>query len=205
MSALNYNISKRTRALVQLAVFAAIIILMSFTPIGFLRIGPISITLIPLPVAIGAVLLGQKGGAILGFVFGLVSFLQCFLGDPFGAVLIGVSPVLAAILLIVPRILCGWLPALLFDLIRRKSKSNTIPCLVASISCPLFNTLFFTIFLFFLFGTNAEVLDYIGAKDIFNIIAILLTTNALVEAGVGAVVGFPVSKALTHILPKAKQ
>ena len=36
-----------------------------------------------IPVVIGAMILGPAGGAVLGLVFGLTSFYQCFAGDPF--------------------------------------------------------------------------------------------------------------------------
>ena len=59
------------------ALLAALIVLLTFT-VGSLRIGPITITLNCLPVAIGAVLMGPLYGAILGLVFGLTSFLASF-------------------------------------------------------------------------------------------------------------------------------
>ena len=205
MSALNYNISKRTRTLVQLALLTAVIILMGFTPLGFLKIGTIEITFIVIPVAIGAVMLGQKGGAILGLVFGLVSFFQCFGYSQFGVFLFGINPFFTAILCIIPRILCGWLPGLLFEVINKKTKSNTVPCLVASLACPIFNTIFFVLFFILMFGMNPAVLEAFGTTTVFGIILGLVTLNAVIEASVGAVIGFSISKALTHILPKAKQ
>ena len=205
MSALNYNISKRTRTLVQLALLTAVIILMGFTPLGFLKIGTIEITFLVIPVAIGAIMLGQKGGAILGLVFGLVSFFQCFGYSQFGVLLFGINPWFTAILCIIPRVLCGWLPGLFFELISKKTKNNTVPCLVASLACPILNTILFVSFFILMFGTNAQILELFGTTSIFGIIVGLITLNALIEAGVGAVVGFSVGKALTHILPKAKQ
>ena len=205
MSALNYNISKKTRTLVQLALLTAVIILMGFTPLGFLKIGTIEITFLVIPVAIGAIMLGQKGGAILGLVFGLVSFFQCFGYSQFGVFLFGINPFFTAILCIIPRVLCGWLPGLFFELISKKTKSNTLPCIVASLACPILNTIFFVSFFILMFGMNASVLEAFGTDSIFGIILGLITLNALIEAGVGAVVGFSVGKALMHILPKAKQ
>ena len=205
MSALNYNISKKTRTLVQLALLTAVIILMGFTPLGFLKIGTIEITFLVIPVAIGAIMLGQKGGAILGLVFGLVSFFQCFGYSQFGVFLFGINPFFTAILCIIPRVLCGWLPGLFFELISKKTKSNTLPCIVASLACPILNTIFFVSFFILMIGMNASVLEAFGTDSIFGIILGLITLNALIEAGVGAVVGFSVGKVLTHILPKAKQ
>lgn len=64
--------------LVLTALLTALIIVMAFTPLGYLKAGAIEITFITIPVIIGAVLLGPVGGLFLGAVFGITSFIQCF-------------------------------------------------------------------------------------------------------------------------------
>ena len=59
------------------ALLAALIVLLTFT-VGSLRIGPLTITLNCLPLAVGAVFLGPLYGAILGLIFGLCSFFASF-------------------------------------------------------------------------------------------------------------------------------
>ena len=68
----------QTKQLTTLALMIAVMIIFAFTPIGSIPIGPLVISLQVIPVAICAVVLGPKGGAIAGAVFGLLSFLQCF-------------------------------------------------------------------------------------------------------------------------------
>ena len=60
----------------ETALLTAIVILMAFTPLGYLRIGITQITFIVVPVAVGAVLLGPKAGAFLGLVFGISSLMR---------------------------------------------------------------------------------------------------------------------------------
>ena len=68
------NISKKTQEMVLTAIFSAIIIAMANIPyLGYLNLGVISATLIHIPVIIGAILIGPKSGAFLGFVFGATS------------------------------------------------------------------------------------------------------------------------------------
>ena len=67
-----------TKYLVELALLVAIILIMAFTPIGYIKTAGLEIALLVVPVAVGAVVLGPKGGAILGAVFGITSFIQCF-------------------------------------------------------------------------------------------------------------------------------
>ena len=61
----------KTLMLTQNAVLAAIVVLMAFTPIGYLRLGAVETTFIMIPVAVGAITLGEKSGAFLGLVFGV--------------------------------------------------------------------------------------------------------------------------------------
>ncbi|HPU62890.1 MAG TPA: ECF transporter S component, partial [Mobilitalea sp.] len=59
-----------TLKIVQLAMFTAIILLLAFTPLGYLKLSlGLSVTLIGLPVIIGSITIGPVGGAILGAVF----------------------------------------------------------------------------------------------------------------------------------------
>ena len=58
-----------TKQLVEMALLTAIIILLAFTPIGYIRTLGLEITLIVVPVTVGAVTLGPSAGAVLGAVF----------------------------------------------------------------------------------------------------------------------------------------
>ena len=66
-----------TAQLTLLGLMAAILLLMAYTPLGYLNIGPLAISFNVIPVAISAVVLGPVGGAVAGAIFGLTSFLQC--------------------------------------------------------------------------------------------------------------------------------
>lgn len=57
---------QKTVRLVELALLTAIIAVMTFTPIGYLKLGPLELTLIMVPVIIGAVTLGPAAGAFWG-------------------------------------------------------------------------------------------------------------------------------------------
>ena len=70
--------TEKIRRLVFTAVLMAIILLMCVTPIGYLRAGPVSITFLVIPVALGAILFGPVVGLTLGTFFGATSFMQCF-------------------------------------------------------------------------------------------------------------------------------
>ena len=99
--------NKKTLEMVQMAVLIAIIVLMAFTPIGYIRTAGLSISIITIPVVIGAMIVGPKCGLVLGTVFGLTSFYQCFGMDPFGAMLLSINPFFTFIVCVPTRALMG--------------------------------------------------------------------------------------------------
>ena len=81
-------------SLTQLALLVALELVMANTPLGMLPIGPINASLLTIPVAIGAMLLGPAAGALLGALFGATSFLNAVQGkSALGIALMNVSPV----------------------------------------------------------------------------------------------------------------
>lgn len=131
---------ERTLLLVQNAILSAIIILMAFTPLGYLRVGPVSITFLIIPVVIGAIVNGPVSGAILGGVFGATSFAQCFGLDPFGTALLAINPILTFIMTMVPRIVMGLVVGLIFQMLHKRNMKSILPFAVASLSGALLNT-----------------------------------------------------------------
>ena len=104
--------SFNTRQLTILGLLTGILLLMAYTPLGYLNIGPLAISFNVIPVALAAVTLGPAGGAAAGAVFGLTSFLQCIgVGgaSPMGVILFEIKPGLAFIQRLVPRLLDGFL------------------------------------------------------------------------------------------------
>ena len=58
-----------TSQLVILGLMTAILLLMAYTPLGYLNIGPLAVTFNVIPVAVAAITLGPAGGAIVGSAF----------------------------------------------------------------------------------------------------------------------------------------
>ena len=71
---------KKLQDLTLTAVLAALVLLMSFTPLGYLKVGFVSITFLTIPVAIGAMVVGPGAGLFLGTLFGITSLIQAIMG-----------------------------------------------------------------------------------------------------------------------------
>ena len=122
--------NEKTYELVLTALFTAIIVIMAFTPLGYIPLVVINATIIHIPVILGALFLGPKKGAFLGFVFGLTSFINntvkaatasAFVFSPVLAYRVaGVSGIFKSLYIcFVPRILVGIAPYFVWLLIRR--------------------------------------------------------------------------------------
>ncbi len=135
--------TQKTRRLVQMAILIAIMLVLAFTPLGYLKVGAIEITFMTIPVVIGAILLGPAAGAFLGGVFGLTSFIQCFGMSAFGAALLGINPFLTFLVCMVPRILMGYLAGVIFRVIYRHDKTKILSFAASSLSGALLNTILF--------------------------------------------------------------
>lgn len=192
------NSNLKTRTLVQLALLTAIELIMAFTPLGYLKVGALSISFLMVPVVIGAIIMGPAAGAFLGGVFGLTSFIQCFGMDAFGTMLMGISPLCIFITCIPSRVLAGWIPGLLFKALDKIDSKKYAAYAVSSVSGALLNTVFFVGFLVLFFH---KTLMELGMGDtILAVIASLVTINAVVEAIVCLVAGTAIVKALSVIL-----
>ena len=172
-----------TRRLVLLSVLCAILLVMSFTPLGYLNIGPLAISLNMIPVAIAAVAMGPVEGAILGGMFGITSFLQCLgIGgtSAMGVILFEISPVLAFIQRFVPRVLAGLLAGLAYKGVR-KLMGHTVASFATGFCAALLNTVLFMTALVVLFGNTEYLQGLIGGRNVIVFICAFVGINAVVE------------------------
>ena len=172
-----------TRALVLLGLLTAIVMVFSFTPIGSIPIGPLVITLNVIPIAVAAVALGPIGGLIMGSVFGLFSFLQCYgIGIPsgMGAILVEINPFLAFVQRFVPRALDGFLVGLIFKGVSSKA-GVSIASFITGFFTAFLNTLFFMSALILLFGNTDYVQGLRNGKNVVAFVVTFVGINAVCE------------------------
>ena len=160
-------------------------------------------------VIIGAVSCGAAVGALLGGVFGVTGFVQCFMGSPLGAILVSQSIVRTFLVCVVTRVLAGFLCGLLFKVLTPRDKKGSWSYLVAGISGSLFNTLFFLgalALLFFGVTFTPEQAASLGGVDTMlkTVIAIAAGLNAPIELLVCAVLGSAVGKGVSVALRRVK-
>jgi uncharacterized membrane protein len=138
------NNSEKTRKLVGLALFTAIVIVLQLAG-SFIRLGTFSVSMVLVPIVVGAALYGAKGGMWLGLVFGIAVLLS---GD--AAFFMGFNFIGTIITVLVKGAMAGLCAGLVYKLFEKKG--GMLPVAAAAVTAPVVNTGIFTIgcYLFFI-------------------------------------------------------
>ncbi len=185
------------KKLTILGLMTAIMIIFAFTPIGSIPIGPLSISLQVIPVAICAVAMGPVYGAIAGGIFGILSFMQAMgIGIPsgMGMTLFAINPFLAFVQRFIPRVLCGLCAGLVFKAVKKVKFS--VGLIAGGFSTAFFNTLFFMSSLVMLFGKTEYIQGLMGGKNVLLFIVTFVGINAVVEMIAASIFTLAVGTAL---------
>ena len=172
------------KTIAVLGILIGLVVLMAFTPVGYLRAGAVSISFLMIPVAIGAIAKGPWAGALLGTVFGITSFVQCFGMDPFGTYLASKNIVFTFIMCVICRALAGFLAGLVYKGLSKLKANAFVRSSVTGLLAAAFNTILFVGALILLFG-KATVSDATGSDPSLGIIALfaaIVGINAILEA-----------------------
>jgi uncharacterized membrane protein len=187
----------RVRYIVRLAVLVAILLLLEVTGLGYLPVSALTLTIMQIPVVVGAIVLGPTAGTVLGTVFGLTSFFQCFGKNAFGVALMSINPFLTFVVCVVPRVLMGFLCGVIFKALAKKDRTKWVSYGVASLSGAVLNTVFFMVALMLCFGQTEYIQNMMGGMNIIPFVIAFVGLQGLVEAIVCFVAGTAVSKALS--------
>lgn len=191
--------SNKTQQMAQMAILVAVTLVMAFTPIGYLRTAGLEISLITIPVVIGAMVIGPGAGAALGLVFGLTSFYQCFGLSPFGAQLLAINPFFTFLVCVPTRALMGWLTGVIYRALHKADKTSTLSYFVGGLAGAFLNTLLFMGTLVALFWGTEYIQSLNSAFGGLNPVAFILAfvgINGLCELPATCIAGGVVSKAL---------
>ena len=197
-----------TSQLTMLGLMSGIFLLMAYTPLGYLNIGPLAISFNVIPVAVSAVVLGPTGGAIAGAIFGLTSFGQCIgIGgtSAMGAMLFSINPLLAFLQRFLPRLLDGFCIGYIFRFMRKKTNIY-VSCAVTGFFSAFLNTLFFMTALIGMFGNTSYIKEMIGGQNVILFCCAFVGINAVCEMVSSTVITGAVGAALSraHLLPAAQ-
>lgn len=201
--------SMNVHTMTQLALLVALELVMAYTPLGMIPVGPINASLLTIPVAIGAMLLGPGAGALMGAIFGATSFINALQGkSAMGIALMSVSPVGYFVQAVGGRILCGLCCALIYMGVQKLlPKNGKLCCGIGALAAPLLNTFFFMGFMMlFFFNTSyiQEKCTALGVSNPFTLVVAMVGVQGLVEAVTCCVIATAVTVPLKHYLDGRK-
>lgn len=201
------NYSGKTKGLVEVALFSAIVFILAFTPfIGYIPLGITKATTVHIPVIIASIMLGPKKGAFIGFVFGLTSLINntfvaptitSFVFSPFYNGGFAEGNFWSIVICFLPRILVGVVPFFVYKGFKKIFNSNDLISLGAAGVCgSLTNTLLVMSMIYIFFGS-----EYAGAKEIpletlFGVIMGIVGINGIPEAIAAAIISAVICRVL---------
>lgn len=165
---------EKTLMLAVMGVLTAIVIVLQALAIG-IKFGTFSITLVLIPIVVGAALYGWKAGAWLGFVFGVVVLMTD------AELFLGISVPGTVITCILKGVLAGAAAAAVYRLLENKNRWAAI--LAAAIVCPIVNTGVFLLgCVIFFYDTISEWAAGAGSANVgIYLITAFVGLNFLVE------------------------
>ena len=179
-------------------IFAAIVVVLQILG-SFISIGPFAISLVLVPIVIGAALYGVAAGAGLGAMFGLVVLIMSINGvDVGGHVLWLANPIATSLVIMLRGILAGGAAGAIYLFVSKKNKFAGVVC--AAIVCPIINTGLFLAAMYFIFP------DFLAAwagdaGAVYFLFITLAGINFLIEMGINIVL----SPTIVRIIDAAKR
>ena len=187
------------KRMVGIALLMAMVVVLQFVSGMIPTVSGFSISLVLIPIVLGAAVFGPKAGAILGGTFGAVVFINCVTGaDPGGHMVFQAGPILCFVVVMGKGILAGIAAGFVYKLL--KNKNPYLAMLCAAIVCPVVNTgtFFACMLLFFkdvllVWSEGGDVLAYL-----FGVLAVF---SFLPELAINVVFS-PAGQRIAHIVEK---
>lgn len=129
---------------------------------SFIRFGSVPVSVVLIPIVVGAAMYGPGAGAFLGGVFSVVVLLL-----PDTAFFYGISFFGTVLTVLVKGIMAGWLAGHTYKIL--SGKNEWLAVSAAAIVCPLVNTGFFAL------GSRLFFWDAYGQMGVGSAMAVLLT------------------------------
>lgn len=198
-----------TVKMAQLGLLIAIELLLAFTPLGSILIGPVVATIAHIPVIIAAVLLGTGSGAFMGFVFGFLSFIvftfmppapTAFVFTPFYSVGDFHGNLWSLVICFVPRILVGVVAGVTFKAISKFDSSKYIAYISAALLGSLVNTVLVLGGIYIFFGHQYSQVINQSYDMLLGLIMTVIFTNGIPEAILAAVLTVVIAKPISKYI-----
>lgn len=192
--------SQKTYTMILMSLFIAIIILQTSIPfLGYIPAGALNITIIHVTVIAVALSLGPKKGALIGGIWGVITFIRAFVAptSPLAA-MVFVNPMIS----VLPRILIGivgyYVYALLFKMTHKDYFSMNIGALMGSLT----NTILVLGQIYLFYKNHSMALYHVDTHKLLPYLLGVAGINGLLEAVVAVLVAPAIAKVIKKAIKK---
>ncbi|KAB7668868.1 ECF transporter S component [Bacillus sp. B1-b2] len=187
----------KTYRLALLGMLTAIIIIQTFIPfLGYIPIGLLSITIIQITVIIAAIVLGPRDGAIIGGVWGMITFIRAFTFPTSAlAPIIFTNPLIS----VFPRVMIGIVAGLLFYKVLRNKVSDTVAMSISGVLGSLTNTILVLGFVYLFVREPYANFININVEELLPALLAIVGTNGVPEAILSGIITPIIAKPLMKI------
>lgn len=182
-----------------MALLMAMVVVLQLLTAAIPPVGGFSISLVLIPIVMGAAMFGVRGGALLGATFGVVVAVNCITGaDVGGAMVFQANPILCVLVVLAKGILAGIASGAVYQMF---SKVNPyLAMLLAAIVCPVVNTgVFISCMLLFFIDVLAA---WAGGGDIVGYVLTGLVLANFVPELIINIVFSPAGQRIVKIVKK---
>ncbi len=180
---------QKTLFLAVMALLVAIEFTLLFTPLGYIQLGLMQLTILHIPVIIAALIFGYKGGFWMGLIFGLTSVIYAtiqpnpvsFVFTPFISFGGNTGNIFSLVTAILPRILLGLITAYSYNLLKPKfGQIKTLP--IAAFIGSIMHTILVLGCIFIFFAQPYAALNSVSVNGLFFLLLTNIGTNGILEA-----------------------
>lgn len=189
ISSLQQQTKAKVRRLALLAIFISIELLLFFTPLGFVPVGPVNATTLHIPVIVAALLLGPKAGLSVGFCFGLLSLLKntfsptitSFVFSPFYSIGEIHGNLASLWIALGPRLILGFGTALLFAALVKLLHKQALAAAISATLMTFVHTILVMSSIYFFFAEPYAAVRKAAPMTLFTVIGTVIALNGVME------------------------
>lgn len=189
----------KIKRMVGVALLMALVVVMQAISSVIPQVSGFPISLVLIPIVLGAATFGPAAGAVLGATFGVIVYINCVTGaDMGGAMVFAANPVLCFLVVMAKGMLAGAASGWVYRLLKKYNGYLAMVC--AAIVCPVVNTAVFVgcMLTFFIDVLNA----WAEGGDVMGyILSVLILVNFVPELIINVVFS-PAGQRILHAVSK---
>jgi uncharacterized membrane protein len=183
---------ERTRKIVITGIMSAIAIFLGATPFGFLPWFGFSLTIVQVPVILGAVLEGPWVGLFIGLIFGMTSLIKASVAPNTPGDVIFTNPLIS----VLPRLFIGPVAWLVWSQLKRWPPAGLF---MSGVAGSLTNTVLVLGVIGLMATSGAQQIVKIVGPSPWNLIGGIIITSGLLEAAIAGVLVLLIGSAWMRI------